>query len=99
MNANMDPNPEIGIKRSFTLKLLAMYNKVVLSVLQNVLSVNQKPLNRNTNFKSLGATPVELNWIMFETERRLRIELPELAITPDSTIKDLIKTVVVSRAA
>ncbi|HRI78457.1 MAG TPA: hypothetical protein PLR06_02885 [Cyclobacteriaceae bacterium] len=76
-----------------------MVNKVVLSVLQNVLSVNQMPLNRNTNFKSMGATPIELNWIMYETERRLRVELPEIAITPDSTIKDLIKTVVVNRAA
>ena len=76
-----------------------MVNKVVLSVLHNVLSVYQKPLNSHTNFKSLGATPVDLNWIMFETERRLQIQLPETAITPDSTIKDLIKTVVVSRAA
>ena len=76
-----------------------MVNKVVLSVLHNVLSVYQKPLNRNTNFKSLGATPVELNWILFETERRLKVQLPETAITPDSTIKDLIKTVVVNRAA
>ena len=76
-----------------------MYNKVVLSVLQNVLSVQQRPLNGSTNFRSLGATPVELNWIMFETERRLQVQLPETAITPDSTIKDLIKTVVVSRAA
>ena len=76
-----------------------MVNKVVLSVLQNVLSVNQIPLSGKTNFKSLGATSIELNWIMYETERRLRVNLPETAITPDSTIKDLIKTVVVSRAA
>jgi len=76
-----------------------MVNKVVLSVLQNVLNVNQKPVNGNTNFKSLGATPVEVNWILYETERRLHVELPESSITPDSTIKDLIKTVVVSRAA
>ena len=74
-----------------------MYNKVVLSVVQNVLSVYHKPLNRNTDFKSLGATSTEVNWLMFETERRLKIQLPESAITPDSTIKDLLKTVVVNR--
>ena len=76
-----------------------MYNKVVLSVLQNVLDVHQKPLTGKTNFKSLGASPAELNWVMFETERRLKVQLPETAITPDSTIKDLIKTVIVNRAA
>jgi acyl carrier protein len=76
-----------------------MVNKVVLSVLQNVLSVNQMPLGGKTNFKSLGATSIELNWIMYETERRLSIDLPESAITPDSTIRDLIKTVMISRAA
>jgi acyl carrier protein len=73
-----------------------MYNKVVLSVVQNVLSVYHKPLNRNTDFKSLGATSSELNWLMFETERRLKVQLPETAITADSTIKDLLKTVVVN---
>ena len=71
-----------------------MYNKVVLSVLQNVLSVHQKPLTSKTNFKSLGATPAELNWVLFETEQRLKMQLPEAAITEDSTIKDLIKSVV-----
>jgi acyl carrier protein len=71
-----------------------MYNKVVLSVLQNVLSVHQKPMTINTDFKSLGATPVELNWVLFETEQRLHVQLPEAAITVNSTIKDLIKTVV-----
>ena len=76
-----------------------MINKEVLSVLHDVLSVREVPLRGNTNFKSLGATPVELNWIMFETERRLQIQLPETAITPDSTIKDLIKSVMVNRAA
>jgi acyl carrier protein len=76
-----------------------MYNKIVLSVLQNILGVDQKPLNRNTNFKSLGATSTDLNWIMFETEQRLKVQLPETAITEDSTIKDLIKTVVTNRAA
>ena len=76
-----------------------MVNKVVLSVLQNVLHVNQKPVNGNTNFKSLGASPAEVNWILYETERRLHVVLPESAITPNSTIKDLIKTVVINRAA
>ncbi len=71
-----------------------MYNKVVLSVLQNVLSTHQKSLTSKTDFKSLGATVAELNWVLFETERRLHVQLPEVAITPDSTIKDLIKTVV-----
>jgi hypothetical protein len=71
-----------------------MYNKVVISVLQNVLDVYQKPLTCKTNFKSLGATPAEINWVLFETEQRLHMTLPEAAITPDSTIKDLIKSVV-----
>jgi hypothetical protein len=71
-----------------------MYNKVVLSVLQNVLSTHQKSLTSKTDFKSLGATPAELNWVLFETEQRLHIQLPEMAITADSTIKDLLKTVV-----
>lgn len=75
-----------------------MYNKVVLSVVHNILSI-QGPLSRNTNFKSLGATSTDLNWIMFETEQRLHVQLPESAITPDSTIGDFIKTVVLSHAA
>ncbi|NOT75140.1 MAG: hypothetical protein HOP08_09450 [Cyclobacteriaceae bacterium] len=73
-----------------------MYNKVVISVLQNVLSTHQKELTSKTDFKSLGATAAELNWVLFETEQRLHIQLPEVAITQDSTIKDLLKTVVVS---
>ena len=71
-----------------------MYNKVVLAILQNVLSTHQKSLTSKTDFRSLGATPAELNWVLFETERRLHVQLPEVAITQDSTIKDLIKTVV-----
>lgn len=71
-----------------------MYNKVVLSVLHNVLDVHQKALTSKTDFKSLGASPAELNWILFETEQRLKMQLPEVAITAESTIKDLIKTVV-----
>ena len=71
-----------------------MYNKVVLSVLHNVLDLHQKTLTSKTNFKSLGASPAELNWVLFETEQRLHMQLPEVAITADSTIKDLIKTVV-----
>ena len=71
-----------------------MYNKVVLSVLHNVLDVHQKALTSKTDFKSLGASPSELNWILFETEQRLHMQLPEVAITAESTIKDLIKTVV-----
>ncbi|CAN5378566.1 hypothetical protein BH10BAC4_BH10BAC4_06110 [soil metagenome] len=71
-----------------------MYNKIVLSVLQNVLSTHQKSLTSKTDFKSLGATPAELNWVLFETEQRLHIQLPEMAITAESTIKDLLKTVV-----
>lgn len=72
----------------------AMYNKVVLSVLQNVLSVREKPLTSKSNFRSMGASPSELNWVLFETEQRLNVQLPERAITQDSTIKDLLKTVV-----
>ena len=71
-----------------------MYNKVVLSVLHNVLDVHQKALTSKTDFKSLGASPSELNWILFETEQRLHMQLPEVAITSESKIKDLIKTVV-----
>ena len=71
-----------------------MYNKIVLSVLQNVLSTHKKSLNSKTDFKSLGATPTELNWVLFETERRLKVQLPEMAINENSTIKDLIKSVV-----
>jgi hypothetical protein len=74
-----------------------MYNKVVLSVLQNVLSVRTMPLTSKSDFKSMGASPSELNWVLFETEQRLNVQLPELAITQDSTIKDLIKTVVSNR--
>jgi len=74
-----------------------MYNKVVLSVLQNVLDVHQRELTSKTNFRSLGATPAELNWVLFETEQRLRLQLPETGITQDSTIKDLLRTVVTSR--
>ncbi|MEJ0057800.1 MAG: hypothetical protein WDN75_20420 [Bacteroidota bacterium] len=43
-----------------------MYNKIVLSVLQNVLSTHQKSLTSKTDFKSLGASPSELNWVLFE---------------------------------
>lgn len=75
-----------------------MYNKIVLSVLQNVLHVQQKPLTGKTDFRSLGASPAELNWLMFETEQRLHIQLPDAAITMDSTIKDLIKTVIRNHA-
>ncbi len=71
-----------------------MYNKIVLSVLQNVLSTHQKSLTSKTDFKSLGASPSELNWVLFETEQRLHIQLPEDVLTEHSTIKDLIKTVV-----
>lgn len=60
-----------------------MYNKVVLSVLQNVLSAHQKSLTSKTDFKSLGATVAELNWVLFETERRLHVQLPDVAITPE----------------
>lgn len=74
-----------------------MYNKTVLSVLHNVLDVHQRELTSRTNFKSLGATPAELNWVLFETEQRLHVQLPEQGITPDSTIKDLLRTVVASR--
>ncbi len=74
-----------------------MYNKVVLSVLHNVLDVHQKALTSKTDFKSLGASPAELNWVLFETEQRLRMQLPEAGITPDSTIKDLLRSVVSSR--
>jgi len=72
----------------------AMYNKIVLSVLQKILSTHKKTLTSKTDFKSLGATPSELNWVLFETEQRFHIQLPESAITENSTIKDLIKTVV-----
>ena len=71
-----------------------MYNKVVLSVLQNVLDVHQKELTSRTNFRSLGASKAEVNWVLFETEQRLHMQLPEAEITPDSTIKDLIRSVV-----
>jgi hypothetical protein len=71
-----------------------MHNKVVLSVLQNVLSVREKSLTSKSNFRSMGASPSELNWVLFETERRLNVQLPERAISQDSTIKDLLKTVV-----
>jgi hypothetical protein len=74
-----------------------MYNKIVLSVLQNVLDVHQREITSKTNFRSLGASPSELNWVLFETEQRLRVQLPETGITPDSTIKDLLRTVVTSR--
>jgi hypothetical protein len=74
-----------------------MVNKVVLSVLQNVLSVRKVPLTSKTDFRSLGASPAELNWVLFETEQRLHVQLPEVGITPDSTIKDLLKSVVVNR--
>ena len=71
-----------------------MHNKVVLSVLHNVLDTHQKSLTSKTDFKSLGASAIELNWILFETEQRLKMQLPEFSITGESTIKDLIKTVV-----
>ncbi len=74
-----------------------MYNKVLLSVLQNVLSVRTMPLTGKSDFRSMGASPAELNWVLFETEQRLNVQLPESAITQDSTIKDLLKTVVISR--
>lgn len=74
-----------------------MYNKVVLAVLQNVLSVHQRPLHRHLKFKALGASQQEVNWILFETERRLDTQLPDQAITQESTIKDLLKTVVTSK--
>lgn len=74
-----------------------MVNKVVLSVLQNVLSIRKVPLTPKTDFRSLGASPAELNWVLFETERRLQIQLPEVAITQDSTIKDLLRSVVSNR--
>ena len=74
-----------------------MYNKVLLSVLKNVLSVRSLPLTSKSDFKSMGASPAELNWVLFETEQRLNVQLPELAITQDSTIRDLLKTVVSSR--
>lgn len=74
-----------------------MYNKVVLAVLQNVLSVHQRPLHRNLKFRTLGASQQEVNWILFETERRLDTQLPDQAITQESTIKDLLKTVVISK--
>ncbi|MBS1977248.1 MAG: hypothetical protein JST46_07735 [Bacteroidetes bacterium] len=73
-----------------------MYNKVVLDVLQKVLMVQRRPISRHLKFKSLGASQQEVNWILFETERRLGTQLPELAITQESTIKDLLRTVVVS---
>jgi hypothetical protein len=74
-----------------------MYNKVLLSVLQNVLSIRRMPITGNSDFKSMGASPAELNWVLFETEQRLNVQLPEVAITQESTIKDLLKTVVVNR--
>ena len=74
-----------------------MYNKVVLSVLQNVLSVRALPLTSKSDFKSMGASPAEINWVLFETEQRLNVQLPELAITQESTIRDLLKTVVANR--
>jgi hypothetical protein len=73
-----------------------MYNKVVLAVVQNVLNAQGKPVTGKTNFKSLGATPTDVNWVLFETEQRLHIQLPEVGITPESTIKDLVKSVVKS---
>jgi len=79
-------------------KPAAMYNKIVLAVLQNVLSTHKKPLTSKTDFKSLGATPAEINWVLFETERRLQMQLPDEAITQESTIKDLIKSVVRNHA-
>lgn len=60
-----------------------MYSKVVLSVLQNVLSTHQKSLTSKTDFKSLGTTVAELNWVLFEIERRLHVQLPDVAITPE----------------
>lgn len=74
-----------------------MYNKVVLSVVQNVLHVGNVALHGRRDFKSLGASDAEINWLMFETEQRLKVELPEHAITPESTIRDLVRTVVVHR--
>lgn len=74
-----------------------MYNKVVLSVLQNVLSVRTQPLTSKSDFKSMGASPAEVNWVLFETEQRLNVQLPDMEITQESTIKDLLKTVIVSR--
>ena len=71
-----------------------MHNKVVLSVLHNVLDTHQKSLTSKTDFKSLGASAVELNWILFETEQRLKMQLPDFSFTGDSTIKYLLKTVV-----
>ncbi|HWA35277.1 MAG TPA: phosphopantetheine-binding protein [Cyclobacteriaceae bacterium] len=71
-----------------------MYNKVVLAVVQNVLSAQGKPVTGKTNFKSLGATSTDVNWVLFETEQRLHVQLPEAAITPESTINDLVKSVV-----
>lgn len=74
-----------------------MYNKVVLSVLHNVLDVHKKSLTSKTDFRSLGATAAELNWVLFETEQRLHLQLPETGITQDSTIKDLLRSVVSCR--
>ncbi len=71
-----------------------MYNKVVLAVVQNVLRPQGMPLTGKTNFKSLGASPSQVNWVLFETEQRLHVDLPEAAITPESTINDLVKSVV-----
>jgi hypothetical protein len=75
-----------------------MYNKVVLSVVQNILSAQGKPLTGKTDFKSLGATPTDVNWVLFETERRLHVQLPEAGITTESTINDLVKSVVKNHA-
>jgi acyl carrier protein len=71
-----------------------MYNKVVLAVVQNVLNGQGKPVTGKTNFKSLGATSTDVNWVLFETEQRLHIQLPEAGITPESTINDLLKSIV-----
>lgn len=49
-----------------------MYNKVVLSVLHNVLDVHQKALTSKTDFKSLGASPAELNWILLKRSNDLK---------------------------
>lgn len=74
-----------------------MYNKVVLSVLQKVLHVQGKQITGMTNFRSLGASQDELNWVLLETEQRLDVQLPVAPLTQDSTIKDLIKSVVSHR--
>ncbi len=53
-----------------------MHNKVVPSVLHNVLDTHQKSLTSKTDFKSLGASAVELNGYCLKRSEDLRCNFP-----------------------